>query len=418
MQDSRISNQIESLGFEELQELETPCFVIDENILDLNYGTLFSALDSHWGNSIVGYSIKTNPLPWLLSYAQAKGCFAEAVSDYEYMMALEVGYDPSRIIFNGPIKSKQWFIYALENNSIVNIDSGAELQWLEEYAATKGGIEDSRVGLRVNIDLESMCPGESRTGIDGSRFGFCYQNGSFQKALDRLRSIAGLKISGLHLHVNSKTRTPEVYIAISQLACDIAKEMHLDLEYVDIGGGFFGGYPNLQAYDQYVKAISAALKDFFNPAKTALVVEPGGAMLATAVCFVSKVVDSKLVKDFSVIVTQASRVWLDSTMSKSSFFSHVEYNEEHSSQRRPIIERQLICGYTCMDSDRLFELSNSPQLLPGDFVIFDNVGAYTYSFSPISFIEPPPAFYCRTSEGLKLVQKRLSIKSVIEGCCD
>ena len=44
-------------------------------------------MEAYWQNYIIGYSYKTNALPWLISYLNDQGCFAEVVSDDEYKLA-------------------------------------------------------------------------------------------------------------------------------------------------------------------------------------------------------------------------------------------------------------------------------------------------------------------------------------------
>ena len=70
---------------------------------------------------------KTNPLPWILDIAKREGCLAEVVSDEEYALALAAGYTAGEIVFNGPIKSRDCFRYALTEGSIVNVDSWREI---------------------------------------------------------------------------------------------------------------------------------------------------------------------------------------------------------------------------------------------------------------------------------------------------
>ena len=78
------------LEFDELQDLETPCFVFDEPELKANFNDFRTALHEHWGpNANVGYSVKTNPFPWIVRTALDCGCMAEVVSDDEYALALE-----------------------------------------------------------------------------------------------------------------------------------------------------------------------------------------------------------------------------------------------------------------------------------------------------------------------------------------
>src|SRR5690625_5111298 len=132
--------------------LESPYFLIDKNELEQNVQELKSALNSHWENSIVGYSFKTNSLPWLLKYFLKNDFYEEVVSDNEYKLRLETGYTSNNIIYNSPAKSKETFLDAIRKRCIVNIDSLRELYWLEDLEQ----IDDTKfeVGIRVNFDIE------------------------------------------------------------------------------------------------------------------------------------------------------------------------------------------------------------------------------------------------------------------------
>ena len=53
----------------------------------------------------IGYSFKTNSLPWVLSFMKEHGCYAEVVSENEYELAEYIGFE--HIIYNGPVKGKR-----------------------------------------------------------------------------------------------------------------------------------------------------------------------------------------------------------------------------------------------------------------------------------------------------------------------
>ena len=387
--------------------IETPCYVVDEQEYELNLRGFRDALGSRWKSLIMGYSVKTNPLSWMVRRAKQEGYFAEVVSDYEYEHAIKLGFNKNEIIFNGPIKGYETFCDALRGGSYVNVDSWREVGWLEDGILSEGPL---RVGLRVNINLDTLVPGESRTGASGSRFGFCVENGDFARAVARLRRLSSVEIDGLHLHVNSLTRQPKVFSALVDYAGELAEQNQLQVSYVDLGGGFFGGYPNLSAYEEYAEAICCEMRRFFSPEKTTLIVEPGGAIQATPVSFHAKVLDVKDVRGERIVVTQASRVWLDPTMSKSS---HRLSFDLPKGRRR--VSRQLICGFTCMDTDRLMLLEDQPELKVGDCLAFDMVGAYTYCFNPAFFIEVRPRFYRRGANGCVLLEGRNRLED-IRGC--
>lgn len=71
---------------------QTPYFVIDENQLMKDFQMLKSSLETSWGNYRIGYSFKTNSLPWLVTFLKAGGVMAEVVSDDEYSLAGALGF--------------------------------------------------------------------------------------------------------------------------------------------------------------------------------------------------------------------------------------------------------------------------------------------------------------------------------------
>ena len=115
--------------------LNTPYFHILETDLDRDVSLLKQSLTDSWGNWIVGYSVKTNSLPWLLCYMKEQGFYAEIVSDTEYRLAKRLGFPDSHMIYNGPVKDRQIFTDILLAGGLVNLDSSEEPQWLSELSA-------------------------------------------------------------------------------------------------------------------------------------------------------------------------------------------------------------------------------------------------------------------------------------------
>ncbi|MEG0620432.1 MAG: hypothetical protein RR477_04795, partial [Raoultibacter sp.] len=68
-------------------------------------------------------------------------------------------------------------------------------------------------------------------------------------------------------------------------------------------------------------------------------------------------------------------------------------------EARRILPRQVVCGYTCMESDRLCVLHDEAELRVGDMMILHNAGAYSLSFTPGFFIDYPPAVYAKNAAG-------------------
>lgn len=378
-----------------MQQLQTPFFRIKEEALLYDISLLKEALSKNWGNYIMGYSVKTNSLPWLLSYLKEQGFYAEVVSDTEYDLVTRLGFPGKHIIYNGPIKAKKVFETVLLAGGYVNLDSSYELDWMEELSSLYPS-RQFKVGLRVNCDIATLCPGETLAAGEGGRFGYCYENGVLGNAIHRLNSLPNVKVAGLHLHSSTQSRTVYVFGALAKTAVQLAREYHLNLNYVDMGGGYFGGRDDMPDYRDYFKEICKELSAHFDPAETVLIAEPGVSLISRATTFETTVIDIKDIRGQKFVVTDGSRTNLNPLVTRHVYPHHLEYNSDTSVRNREAT--QWICGSTCMEYDRLFEIRDDTALVPGDKIIYDTAGGYTMCLNPL-FIHYFPAVYIEHKDG-------------------
>ena len=391
---------------------QTPCYLINEELFEQNMSAFSEALQTYWPNYIISYSVKTNPLPWILGKVRQAGHYAEVVSDTEYTLAKRIGFSDQSIIWNGPIKGHDLFLNALKNKCIVNIDSQRELEWLKEANEL---FDEIHVGLRINFDLEAHCPEESLTQGEGNRFGFNVENGTFASVLSDLSVLKNVHICGVHMHTNSKTRSLAVFRALSQKTIELAKDFHLKLSYIDIGGSFFVKKYDFQAYTQYAHAISEVLSSYFCPEDTTLIVEPGSALISTPVSYLTSVLDVKDTHRDRFVVTDGTRLHIDAFMRKTSYvydcfspdgnvLSHTQHN------------KQIVCGYSCMETDRIMTIENRPELQAGDYIQYDMTGGYTTTFNAF-FIEFMPNVFVLHKDGSHtLVRKKWGVDEFLQNC--
>lgn len=392
---------------------QTPYFVIDEEQLSRDFAMLQDSLEGSWNNYRIGYSFKTNSLPWLVTFLKAKGVMAEVVSDDEYALASWLGFSDGEVVYNGPVKEYESFKKVLLAGGIVNMDGRRELDWLEEICRANPG-RKIPVGIRVNFNLEKRCPGETTMGEAGGRFGFGYENGVFAKVVERVRQIPNARIAGLHLHSSSKSRSVAIFQAIASMACKLKREFNFDLSYVDLGGGYCGGLPNRPQYPDYFPAVAKILKEEFSPQQTALIVEPGISLLSKASTFVTSVVDVRDIGAERYLITDGSRFNIDPTMIKPTHLFHLDLKEENGTERRTLAH-QCVSGFSCMEVDRLFEYRDGPELFAGDRIIYENVGGYTMSLNPL-FIRYFPDVYIRRDGKLLKVRNRWTPKEYVQNC--
>jgi len=385
----------------------TPAFVIDQPMLE-DFVTRFQqALDKHWPHSILSYSFKTNALPWLVSFLRDRDVSAEVVSDTEYALALALDYPQERIVYNGPVKSRQRLEAALLAGSVINLDAKREVTWTAQLARELPE-HSFAVGLRINWDLEAHCPGESTTGDDGSRFGFSPATGELDRAIEEL-TAAGVRIAGLHMHRNSRTQSLEVYRVAATVAAELITSRNLELDWIDIGGGFFGSQNASPTFDDYIAAIRAELEPVVDIDRTKLIVEPGGSLIAVPVEFHAEVVDVKTTDAATFVVTDASRTNIDPLFRRQRPF---EYQLETSATATR--SEQVVSGFTCMEDDRLMTLTDAPALEPEDRIVFYKLGAYTMCYQSM-FIEYLPPVYVRNAASLVQVRRKWGVTDYLQG---
>ncbi len=359
--------------------------MIDEKELNKNIQQLKDALNQYWENSIIGYSFKTNSLPWLLNYLKESGCYAEVVSDDEYELAKKVGYD--KIIYNGVAKSKETFIEAIKRGCIVNIDTNRELDWLKEL--DEDGHRQYEVGIRVNFDLEAYCPGETVMGQEGGRFGFCYENGELERAIDYINKLKNVKLVGLHLHSSTKTRSLNIYKRLSKIACEIKRKYSLALHYIDIGGGFFGGLKDKPQFDEYIEVISTELSKEFNKKEVVLIVEPGTSIVSSPFSYITSVIDVKHTTRNHFVTTDGSHIHVNPLKNKNIKFVQIQYTND---DQRKTIDKQVFLVLPVWKMIGSYTLESSTELIGGDKIIYEKIGAYSMSLSSL-FIKFFPAVY-------------------------
>jgi diaminopimelate decarboxylase len=127
------------------------------------------------------------------------------------------------------------------------------------------------------------------------------------------------------------------------------------------------------------------------------------ALIGAPIDYVTTVVDVKRTTRNTFVVTDGSRTQIDPLMTKMRYFNEIIRRGDS----RKLIDKQIISGFTCMEHDRLFELVDGEELLPGDQIVYHKVGAYTMCLSPL-FIKWYPDVYVKDDGKVYRVRDRWS----------
>ncbi|MGE6260634.1 diaminopimelate decarboxylase [Heyndrickxia sporothermodurans] len=402
--------------FKRIQELEqtfgSPFYLFDVNKLRTNYEKMNNAFKSKYSNFIIGYSYKTNYLPYLCNELANLGAYAEVVSRLEYDLAMKIGVTPTKIIFNGPLKTYEDIEMALNNGSILNIDSLYEINLLKKYCELNKE-KQVRIGIRLNFDLSHHGEDALQEGYEVSRFGVCTSNGDLDTAVEQLNQIKNITIIGVHGHFSTKERKVETYKNITNVLCTIAKQYFPEtIEYVDIGGGFYGELPesfniDSPSFDDYANAVCTMMNQEFADLdrKPYLIIEPGISMVANVFTFIAKVIETKKFRNKHFVLIDGSVHNIKPTMHKRNLPMRIVKKDFESTSS----VTYNIVGYTCMEKDYLANDVYGQLPVVNDYILFENVGAYTIVFNP-PFIKERPCIIALDQNEYFVVRKKESFK--------
>jgi diaminopimelate decarboxylase len=407
------------LTCEQIRDIESqfgsPFYIFDEEAFTKNYDDITAAFSHRYERFILAYSYKTNYIPYLCRIIKSKGGFAEVVSRLEYDLALKVGQEPRKIVFNGPVKHYEDIELALGNQSIVNLDSWSEIDHVAEYAKRNPN-EAIKVGLRINIGLSDES-GQShiQERLKVGRFGFDPSDANIEKVVSRLASVGNVTVNSLHGHTSTADRSEWCYQVITETLCRVAARfMPETIEYINIGGGIFGHIPpqmrwtEVPSFDDYADAVCKVLRDneWMQRRRPCLVLEPGVAMVANTMSFVTKVVSVKNISGQVFVTVDGSAYDIKPTFHKIN--QPYQIIKGNGNKQRDTFS---VVGSTCMEKDYL--LTEITDALPncGDFIKIDNVGAYTVVLAP-PFINVAPPIVVKIRDGYKTIKRRQTLDAM------
>lgn len=373
-------------------------YMLDSVQFRQNFNELKSEFAKIYPDFNIAYSYKTNYTPKLCRIVNELGGFAEVVSDMEMEIALRIGVQPQKIIWNGPYKNAKKVEQLLVIGGTVNIDSAYEIDIISEIAKKYPG-HRLNIGIRCNFDVN-----------DGvvSRFGFDIGSDDFKKALALFDTHKNLYLIGLQCHF--ATRRLDTWRPRAEGMLALIDKLGIIPDHIDLGGGLFGKMADslkaqfdsdIPTYKQYAEAVAPVFSEHFKNSdkKPMLLVEPGSALVGDCMHFASKVVNIKEVRGKSIATLLGSIYNINPTLNKKNPPIEVYSMGE---QQKEYIDLDF-GGFTCIESDYLYRHYNG-KLAKGDMVVFGNVGSYSVVLKP-PFILPNFPVIDISDGGLEIIKR-------------
>lgn len=377
-------------------------YLLDSLVFEQNFKDLSAALCSVYSKSRLAYSYKTNYIPQLCRLIDALGGYAEVVSEMEYRLALALGVLPERIIFNGPYKTEAACEELLVSGGQVNIDAAYELEMILQIAA-RNSDKTLRVALRCNFDIG-----------DGvlSRFGWDTASPEFTQAVETIRSFGNLKLVGFHCHF--ATRDLQSFRQRSENMLKLLRRWFDEApEYISLGGGLFGRMEEsfaqqfemeVPVFEDYAVAVASVFAKEYGhlPEKNRpiLFLEPGSSLAANVMKYITKVINIKNIrgKDFATVSGSVLNINARSLKVNPPIQVVAAGGETREYQDLDV------GGYTCIDSDLLYRHYQGP-LSVDDYLVFGNVGSYSFTLKPPFIMPNVPIVELREGE-VRLIKRQ------------
>ncbi|HVW42341.1 MAG TPA: type III PLP-dependent enzyme [Amycolatopsis sp.] len=350
----------------------TPCLVIDPSVVTARAGELATG----FAGSHLRYAVKANPEPAVLCAVLAAGGGFDVASPAEIDACLAAGARPESLSYGNTIKKAADIAYATSRGvREFTTDTGTDLEHLAEHAP------GAAVSVRMLVD------GPASATPFGRKFGCAPDEAA---GLLRRAADLGLDPAGVAFHVGSQQPDPGAWDHGIAAAAKVFAEVG-GLRRLNIGGGFGIGYRSpVPSLPEYATAIRRSLAAHF-PAMPEIALEPGRAVVA----------ESGLIRTEVVLVARrGERRWVYLDIGRYNGLAETE-NEAiqyrlaaGEGPRGPVV----LAGPTCDGDDVLYQ--RTPYELPlalraGDTLDILDAGAYTASYSSVSFNGIPPLrTYC------------------------
>ncbi|MBE1237652.1 type III PLP-dependent enzyme [Phaeovibrio sulfidiphilus] len=357
---------------------QTPCVVIDVDVVGQNYNRLTDALPG----VEVFYAVKANPLRPVLERLAGLGSSFDTASLPEIDSCLELGVDPSRISYGNTIKKARDIAAAHERGiGLFAFDSAEELQKIAQNAP------GSKVFCRLFVENEgAQWPLSRKFGCSSAMVR------ELLIEADRL----GLQAHGISFHVGSQQTNPEQWDVALRRVAELFVALESDgvsLGMINLGGGLPASY-DLTELDAkpYGERILGQIDALFPNGRPRLLVEPGRYMTGNAGVLEAEVVLVSR-KD-----ADAEKRWV--YVDAGRFNGLAETEGEAIRYPVAVVSRAgegdalaesgpvILAGPTCDSVDILYDKAGYQlplDLRSGDRLRFMATGAYTTTYAAVGF---------------------------------
>jgi len=374
----RLDDAIDLAAAQVLAQLgleDTAVIVCDLELLQGQLDTLTTSFGAGTEHAI---AIKTMPHPSMLAHLVQRGFGLEAASMPEVRLALAAGLEPSRLVFDSPVKTRAELAEVASSapGMLCNANSLAELERYRPHRSL-------RLGLRINPAVETDAPARFAVGRAGSKFGV-----PIAQRDEIVAAGAAAPISALHSHVGSAVGGLEGHLAAAAALVELAQAVDLDrarrgdptrITTIDLGGGLAPDAGPTRPgegsiLESYAEALHAEVPELFD---YEVVTEFGNWVHANTGWVGSRVEYVDHGPTARAYLHVGADLFLRDvyTTPREFSFAALRNGRRLEGQLHPVD----LEGPLCFAGDTVARGVQLPELAEGDWVVIGRTGANTYA---------------------------------------
>ena len=360
------------------QTYGTPLYVYEEDRIRDNFRRALKAFQKYYADFRFFYAIKANNNLAVANILRQEGAGIDAASINEILLAQKLGLGGDNVMFSGNFLSDDDIQQGLKSGVIFNLDDISILPRVLKYG------KPEFLSFRLNPGYgacevgDFVCNGgpNAKFGVHPDQIMDAY----------RMAKEAGIKRFGAHMMPGSCIRDPEYFKFITGLLMDnigkVGKELGIDFEFIDLGGGLGIPYKHEDAPLDIDKAAQLVAEIFteklneYGLKPPRLMMEPARYFVGDA-GYVVGTVHSIKNSYKRIIGTDVSM----NTLARPAMYGayhHIYVNGREDEARKPV----GLCGQVCENTDFWVKERMLPEgITLGDIIVVENAGAYGYAMS-------------------------------------
>ena len=356
----------------------TPTYVYDEQKIRKNYRRAFNAFAKHYPDFKMFYAVKSCNNPAIVNILRQEGAGVDAASVNEILLAKHVGLGGEDVMFSGNFLSDDDIRQGLESGVIFNLDDISLLPRLLKFG------KPEILSFRVNPGYGKSNVGEFVTNA-GPNAKFGIHPDKVMEAY-KLAKEAGIKRFGAHMMTGSCITDAEYFPFVTGLLMDIigktGKELKIDFEFIDLGGGLGIPYKTGEPALDLEKAAELTAKMFrskvaeYGLKPPQLKMEPARYFVGNAGYLIGRVHSIK--ESYKKIA--GTDIGMN-TLARPAMYGSYHHIYVDGKEQEPRAAIGL-CGQLCENTDFWVKERELPaSIAEGDLVVVENAGAYGFGMS-------------------------------------